>query len=260
MGASIPRKRESSVMVSLVFAPFCRYQLWAELALRVSWRTLFALTNALSSCMSAGPSQVSNLSCLSSPPIPTCRDLASGHAYSLSTLAQLLFLTCLCKILSDGGSCLVCPCNSLTRQHRAAARAHRETSPQAAARSERELSSAWQPVARPSVWPVEGQGTGSCQPGSQQVVAGLNAQCGGLWAHPGWGSLGSLYGGNWHAVPREAVLLACCLCKPGTWASIGSQLLSSMGHKQPCETVCALTFLFGFSNFFFWHCPVLNKR
>lgn len=93
IGAFGPHRRETSVMVSLVFAPFCRYQLWAELALRVSWRILFAFRDALSSCMSAAQSQVSILSCLNSPPILTCGDVASGHAYSLSVSGSVSSLS-----------------------------------------------------------------------------------------------------------------------------------------------------------------------
>lgn len=162
-------------------------------------------------------------------------------------MAQLLLCTCLCKTFRDGGSCLVCPNNFLTRQYRAAARAHRETSPHAAARRGREPWSTGQLMAQPSVWPLEGQDTGSCQAGSQQVVAGLDAQCGGPWAHLGWGSHGSFSPGSWQAVPGEAQLLGCSLCKPVPWAAIGIQLLGSRGLQtalwnSPCSEFLVLLF------------------
>lgn len=49
---------------------------------------------------------------------------------------------------------------------------------------------------------------------------------------------------------KHCSLHAVCV-NPEHGHPLESQLLISMGHKQPCETVFALTFLFGFSIFFF---------
>lgn len=95
------------------------------------------------------------------------------------------------------------------------------------------------------VWPLEGQGTGSRQPGSQQVVAGLDAH-----EH-------TLAESAMALCVEEAVklsqrkscsLYAVCVNMDVHWKS-------SVGLEGVCEqlweTVLALNFLFCFSNFFF---------
>lgn len=171
-------------------------------------------------------------------------------------LAQLLFHMRLCNILPDSGSCLVCPYSSLTRQHRAAARAHRDLPTSS--------SEEWNGAAhgsqwhshRPSVWPWEGR---ALHPASQ--------------GHSRWwqGWMPSVVGTPWLRKPWQ-FLWGKLMCSQGKNCSLHVVCVNlEYGHplevscwaqgvcKQPRETVRALTFLCCSSNFFFWHYPVFYQ-
>lgn len=240
----MPRRRESLVTVSLVFAPLLQTPALAW-TMRVSWRTFFAFSNALSSGMSAGPSQVFSLSCLNSSPISTCGDVTSGCSLLPFCVWLSFFSEHVCAKF-----CLMVSCLSLQFPHHRTQRYCQSTQRDLTPSSSEEREGAVQHMAANStamVWPLEGQGTGSCQPGSQQLVAGLDAH-----EH-------TLAENATAVCVEEAVKLShqkhCSLhavCKPGTWTSIGSQLLGLRGSanssvKQSLLWLSCFAFLFFFS-------------